>query len=71
MLIIHPRSESRQRGLWIAHISDELLAHLIKAHQRVLFITWSAVNFEHVLHRADEGGTALRWQAPLLHLPRF
>lgn len=52
-----------------AGLGDELLAELIKARQRALRIAWPCINFQHILHGADERCVVLRRQAPLFGVP--
>ena len=44
---------------------DRLLVH---AYDRISGIVWSGVHFKNILHRSNERGILLRWNAP--HLPQ-
>ena len=51
---------------WHARFGNELLRGLVEADHGALWIVWSLVNLQHILHAGYEGGVGIRRDDPLL-----
>src|SRR5512135_1191119 len=69
ILVVEPLRLARLGRDRLGHLADQLLARLVEADQGALLVVGPVVDFQHVLHRADELGVGLRRDAPLLPQP--
>src|ERR1700728_3225320 len=71
IFIVFARGLSGRSRPGRAHLTRELLAAFVHAHQWASRVGFAFIDFEDILHRRDKFGAARRRDHPLLFLPRF